>query len=119
VEVKAGELTRQLPEALDLCQECEALFLDFLKSGHHANHAGPVAASRSRSMFAQRGGSIALKRSRAMCRPNEWGTARCASRPPEHTAYQETGDSTPTTQCKRPVCTVKGARAVSFRRPCP
>src|SRR4051794_7375560 len=37
----AGDLTRQLPQTLDLCTDCSALFADFLRSGHQANHAGP------------------------------------------------------------------------------
>jgi hypothetical protein len=44
VEVKAGVLTSQLPEALDLCEDCSALFADWLRSGHQASQAGPVGA---------------------------------------------------------------------------
>jgi hypothetical protein len=45
IEVKAGELTRKLPsEPLDLCEDCSALFLDWLRSGHQANHAAPARA---------------------------------------------------------------------------
>jgi hypothetical protein len=41
IEVKGGELTRQLPETLDLCTDCSALFADFLKSGHPTRQAAP------------------------------------------------------------------------------
>jgi hypothetical protein len=41
IEVKAGILRGQLPEALDLCEDCSALFADWLKSGHHAAHVEP------------------------------------------------------------------------------
>jgi hypothetical protein len=39
VEVKAGDLTRQFSEALDLCSDCSGLFSDFLKAGHQTHQA--------------------------------------------------------------------------------
>jgi hypothetical protein len=42
IEVKAGDLTKQVTETLDLCTDCSALFADFLRSGYQAAHAGPV-----------------------------------------------------------------------------
>jgi hypothetical protein len=44
IEIKAGSLTRQQPETLDLCEDCSRLLTDFIQSGHQAVHAGPVAA---------------------------------------------------------------------------
>jgi hypothetical protein len=44
IGVKAGALTRQQSETLDLCEDCSRLYIDFLQSGHQAVHAGPVAA---------------------------------------------------------------------------
>jgi hypothetical protein len=39
--VKAGVLTSQLPEAMELCEDWSALFADWLKSGHHTHQAAP------------------------------------------------------------------------------
>jgi hypothetical protein len=44
VEVKAGDLVRQLPEAIDLCENCSSPFADWLKSCDHTNHARPGEA---------------------------------------------------------------------------
>ena len=44
VDVQAGGMVRQYPEALDLCKECSERFADWLRSGHQANHSGPGGA---------------------------------------------------------------------------
>ena len=51
VDVQAGGMVRQYPEALDLCKECSERFADWLRSGHQANHSGPGGAISSTAVL--------------------------------------------------------------------
>ena len=44
VDVQAGGMVRQYPEAIDLCKKCSERFADWLRSGGQANHSGPGGA---------------------------------------------------------------------------
>ena len=44
VDVQAGGMVRQYPEALDLCKECSKRFADWLGSGRQTNQDGPGGA---------------------------------------------------------------------------
>jgi hypothetical protein len=40
LELSAGELRQQLSEPADLCSDCSALFLDWLRAGHETPQDG-------------------------------------------------------------------------------